>query len=711
MHSEVARSELLGPKGRWPARKSRPSLCAPVLSTARALPVLLLVLVGCTNPDDGGPQDGQDTPDACASCGPGSDAGTDAGTDAGVDGGTHVCVPRTCASVGDACGPLSDGCNGTITCGCASPLTCGARKPGTCGYPNTNPVCNASGWCWENPLPFGMNLLDVWGSSSSDLWAVGSGGTLLRSDGTTWRAVNAGTDKNLSGLWGTAANNVWVVGDNYVQVYDGVSQRTPLGAPSDLLRADVGGSSASDVWVIGEFGTTELNRFNGVAWTGYTNPVFFAPESVYAASPNQAWAVGFSDTALQWDGASWTQIQLPKQTNYDVWGSSASDVWVAGRAGVCHWNGASWSASYDTFAEEAYAVHGTGPGDVWVGTEKGLLHYDGQAWTRRESGSATRGLWALSSSDIWAVGGSGSILHWEGSNWARQSGFGPVPRLGAMWTNSDDDVWFLGESALRYHNGYVESFGKLASIQWYDKTDAWGSSANDIWYTAPRATMFHWDGTLWSSMTLPLPNSSTAIRAVWGTSPTNVYAVTEASDPFEPSNAYVVHWDGTRWAVAQPILEGSGGTFGVDLNAVAGTSANDVWVGADNGALWHFDGTTWTQSGSINTSVNDFWVSPTGTLWAATNGGVYRRPSNGAWARVSSSPNQALGHIAGSSDTNIWVTEGNLLNPTPIIYQYDGTHWTRQNTGAGQGVVAISASDTRAWVAGDSGGVLRKQLP
>jgi len=544
------------------------------------------------------------------------------------------------------------------------------------------------------------------------LWAVGSGGTLLRSDGKTWRAVEAGTDKNLSGVWGTAANNVWIVGDNYVQVHDGLVRRTPPGAPSDVLQADVGGSSASDVWLIGNFGAYDFNRFNGAVWTGSTNPMFFAPDSVFAASPTQAWAVGFSDTALEWNGTSWKQILLPMETNYDVWGSSASDVWVAGREGVSHWNGSAWSEAYGLFAEEAYAVHGTGPGDIWVGTEKGFLHYDGRAWTRHESGSATKGLWAVSSNDIWAVGNSGSSLHWDGSKWARQTGFGPVPRLGAMWATSDDDVWFLGASALRYHHGYVENFGKLTDLQWYDKTSAWGSAANDIWYTTPRSTMFHWDGTAWSSMPLPLPTSNMAIRAVWGSGPANVYAVTAARDPFRPSNAYVVRWDGTKWAEAHAILEGSAGTSAVDLNAIAGTSAQDVWVGAENGALWRFDGTTWTRSEPLSTGINELWASsPTGTLWAATNGGVYRKPRDGTWARVSSSPNQPLGHIAGSSDTNIWVTEGNLLNPSPIIYRYDGTTWTRQNTGAGQGVVALSASGKRVWVAGDSGGVLRKQLP
>ncbi|MFO0599472.1 MAG: hypothetical protein U0228_29470, partial [Myxococcaceae bacterium] len=51
--------------------------------------------------------------------------------DAGAPSDAGVCVPRTCASAGRACGALDDGCGGTLACG-----TCGA---GT--------ACTAAGQC------------------------------------------------------------------------------------------------------------------------------------------------------------------------------------------------------------------------------------------------------------------------------------------------------------------------------------------------------------------------------------------------------------------------------------------------------------------------------------------------------------------------------------------------------------------------------------
>ena len=40
-------------------------------------------------------------------------------------------------------------------------------------------VVSPDGWEWQNPLPQGNGLSDVWGSSSFDVFAVGNDGTIL----------------------------------------------------------------------------------------------------------------------------------------------------------------------------------------------------------------------------------------------------------------------------------------------------------------------------------------------------------------------------------------------------------------------------------------------------------------------------------------------------------------------------------------------------
>ncbi len=48
------------------------------------------------------------------------------------------------------------------------------------------PVSGDSGeWEWQNPLPQGNDLNGVWGSSGSDVFAVGKSGTILHYDGSS----------------------------------------------------------------------------------------------------------------------------------------------------------------------------------------------------------------------------------------------------------------------------------------------------------------------------------------------------------------------------------------------------------------------------------------------------------------------------------------------------------------------------------------------
>ena len=40
-------------------------------------------------------------------------------------------------------------------------------------------VVSSDGWAWQHPLPHGNQIMDIWGSFSSDVFAVGDEGTIL----------------------------------------------------------------------------------------------------------------------------------------------------------------------------------------------------------------------------------------------------------------------------------------------------------------------------------------------------------------------------------------------------------------------------------------------------------------------------------------------------------------------------------------------------
>ena len=59
-------------------------------------------------------------------------------------------------------------------------------------------------------------LWDVWGSSPTDVFAVGQGG-VFHYDGTGWSRMQTGSVIFLAGVWGNSATDVFAVGGAFTQ--------------------------------------------------------------------------------------------------------------------------------------------------------------------------------------------------------------------------------------------------------------------------------------------------------------------------------------------------------------------------------------------------------------------------------------------------------------------------------------------------------------
>jgi len=104
----------------------------------------------------------------------------------------------------------------------------------------------------------------VWGSSPTNVFAVGDAGTILRYDGSAWSPMSSGTPRVLLGVWGTG-NTVFAVGDaGTVLRYNGTTWTSIGPGPVDDLLA-VWGSSERDVYVTGSSGI--ILRYDGSTWT------------------------------------------------------------------------------------------------------------------------------------------------------------------------------------------------------------------------------------------------------------------------------------------------------------------------------------------------------------------------------------------------------------------------------------------------------------
>jgi hypothetical protein len=56
------------------------------------------------------------------------------------------------------------------------------------------------------------NLYAVWGTASTDVYAVGWDGTILHYDGSQWSAMTGGAAAHLYALWGMSSSEFYAVG-------------------------------------------------------------------------------------------------------------------------------------------------------------------------------------------------------------------------------------------------------------------------------------------------------------------------------------------------------------------------------------------------------------------------------------------------------------------------------------------------------------------
>src|SRR6478609_5675115 len=69
-----------------------------------------------------------------------------------------------------------------------------------------------------------------------------------------WSSVPTGTTQNINGIWGTSASDVWAVGWTVVRHYDGTSW-TSFPISANTIAFGVWGTSPSNVWLVGMDGT------------------------------------------------------------------------------------------------------------------------------------------------------------------------------------------------------------------------------------------------------------------------------------------------------------------------------------------------------------------------------------------------------------------------------------------------------------------------
>lgn len=216
------------------------------------------------------------------------------------------------------------------------------------------------------------------------------------SDGS-WTVDRVTSDGAVLGVWGTSPTDVWAVGGQADQamIWHGDGARwTPVTVGGGALLYSVYGFTATDVYAVGERGT--LLHFDGQAWTRVATGTERTLFGLWGASGNDVWivggdmaATGATPVVLRGARETFQPVALPTDLAPDVLfkahGFAADDVMMVGTSGaVLRWNGSDWRRDAVPTQDPLLSTWGSGTDDVYAvgGTDSGqILHSDGHAWS------------------------------------------------------------------------------------------------------------------------------------------------------------------------------------------------------------------------------------------------------------------------------------------------------------------------------------------
>jgi hypothetical protein len=249
-----------------------------------------------------------------------------------------------------------------------------------------------------------------------------------------------------------------------------------------------------------------------------------------------------------------------------------------------------------------HAVAAVSASDVFaVGNSGTILRRVNGSWIPQASGTTSdlRGVWAASSSDVWAAGVGGTVLHFNGTDWSTVAGV--ASNVDAIWGSSATDVWFVGSSVVNHWDGGAFSSTGFGGIM----LAVSGTGPRDVWVTGENTYLHHFTGS-WTTVN-PGAGTSTFF-AVLALSTTDVWAT-----DFMP-NKETMHLSGTKWSAQK--------TGGVIFNGLSALAPNDIW-GAGASRVGHWNGSAWTSAQPLGTAANLWSVAATaGHVWVVGDNGL-----------------------------------------------------------------------------------------
>jgi hypothetical protein len=309
---------------------------------------------------------------------------------------------------------------------------------------------------------------------------------------------------------------------------------------------------------------------------------------------------------------------------------------------------------------------------------------------------------ATSATDAWLVGDRFNVSsnhyltlieHWNGTAWSVVSS--PSPR----------------------------SFNWLYGVAAVSSTDAWAVGfSNNSWWGNNKTLVEHWNGTNWSIVPSPSPNTENELFGVAALASNDVWAV-GGTGSGGTKKTLVEHWNGSSWSVVpSPNADSYDDLFGVTADPQGGLWAVGTGIPDSGPQQWetvaeHFDGTHWNLMTTVNPNTSNFLDRPAAIsstdVWAVghqydTNyiaQTLIEHWNGTAWSVVAAPPTGSeLRTAAAVSSSDVWAIGTTGAGKT-LTERWNGTAWSvvaSPNVGTGfnslEGVFALSTGEL--WAVG-----------
>jgi hypothetical protein len=269
---------------------------------------------------------------------------------------------------------------------------------------------------------FTTDVREVWAGPWGYVYGVGFEGQVVYHDGAAWRVLReARPAGQIHEIFGTEGTRFAIGTASYV--FDGsdwVSR--PL---ADPLAGLAGWAISNDFAVaVGENGA--INHWDGISWGNVTSPTTSTLVGAWASSETDAFAIGSDGTVLHYDGSQWSIMTTLPYNLSGIHGMASDDVWVSSSVSgyVFHYDGASWDTITVPSTVPLTSIWAVSPSNVFAVGDNGVsIRYDGATWKilPTPTGQGLIALWAGGPSAVFALTTGGDVIRFDGEEWVEYS--------------------------------------------------------------------------------------------------------------------------------------------------------------------------------------------------------------------------------------------------------------------------------------------------